>query len=436
MTVPPVDLFPAELHMRKVCAVDVVRRRLRGGRDAGCWRRCTTSARRCCTASGRCPTRRCRACSTALYTQGPAVLLARGLRQRAHRRARSRSTSSGAQKLPSMHSTMHMYPIDGAAHDVGPADTAFSYRDAKFAEVIFGVDPDPANADDDARLVRRLLGRHAPVLGRRRLRQLHDGGGPGAGAARRTAATTTASRGSRRSTTRTTCSASTRTSSPPRRLGSRAGRRASSPCRALTARAPARFPGRRRPRSPPPLHPLRRAPPGAATSAAARSAILVPWPSSRPPATCSARKDLADARYFEPLERRRPGARRRPLARALQPRVPARVRRVAARVPADAPARARGGAAAHHRPLGRRHLPVGRAAERRLVHHELHAHVRRCRRPPTARRSRPPPRTRVVPACVVRVYGRPQHRTFREDSAAAAPSVAASTVPPEPGGPR
>ena len=60
-----------------------------------------------------------------------------------------------------MHSTMHMYPIDGAAHDVGPADTAFSYRDAQFAEVIFGVDPDPANADDDPRLVRRLLGRDA-----------------------------------------------------------------------------------------------------------------------------------------------------------------------------------------------------------------------------------------------------------------------------------
>ena len=46
-----------------------------------------------------------------------------------------------------MHSTMHMYPINGAAHDVGPADTAFSYRDANFANVIFGVDPDPANAD-------------------------------------------------------------------------------------------------------------------------------------------------------------------------------------------------------------------------------------------------------------------------------------------------
>jgi FAD/FMN-containing dehydrogenase len=50
----------------------------------------------------------------------------------------------GAQ-LPTMHSTMHIYPINGAAHRVGPAETAFSYRDATFAEVIVAVDPDPAN---------------------------------------------------------------------------------------------------------------------------------------------------------------------------------------------------------------------------------------------------------------------------------------------------
>ena len=50
------------------------------------------------------------------------------------------------RRLPTMHSTMHLYPIDGAAHDVGASDTAFSYRDANWAEVIVGVDPDPASA--------------------------------------------------------------------------------------------------------------------------------------------------------------------------------------------------------------------------------------------------------------------------------------------------
>jgi FAD/FMN-containing dehydrogenase len=40
-----------------------------------------------------------------------------------------------------------MYPIDGAAHDVGPNDTAWSYRDAMYGSVFAGVDPDAANAD-------------------------------------------------------------------------------------------------------------------------------------------------------------------------------------------------------------------------------------------------------------------------------------------------
>jgi hypothetical protein len=48
-------------------------------------------------------------------------------------------------KVPTMHSTMHLYPIDGAPHDADAGDTAFSYRDATWAGVIAGVDPDPAN---------------------------------------------------------------------------------------------------------------------------------------------------------------------------------------------------------------------------------------------------------------------------------------------------
>ncbi|MFO7546995.1 MAG: FAD-binding oxidoreductase [Trueperaceae bacterium] len=51
-----------------------------------------------------------------------------------------------AATLPTMHSTMHLYPIDGAAHDVPNESTPWSYRDATWAQVIVGVDPDPANA--------------------------------------------------------------------------------------------------------------------------------------------------------------------------------------------------------------------------------------------------------------------------------------------------
>jgi FAD/FMN-containing dehydrogenase len=49
--------------------------------------------------------------------------------------------------LPSMHSTMHLYPINGAASRVGKNDTAWNYRDATWAQVMVGVDPDPANND-------------------------------------------------------------------------------------------------------------------------------------------------------------------------------------------------------------------------------------------------------------------------------------------------
>src|SRR5207244_13353487 len=52
-----------------------------------------------------------------------------------------------AEKLPTWKSTMHMYPIDGAAHRVGPTDTPWGYRKANWGSVMVGVDSDPANAD-------------------------------------------------------------------------------------------------------------------------------------------------------------------------------------------------------------------------------------------------------------------------------------------------
>jgi FAD/FMN-containing dehydrogenase len=49
--------------------------------------------------------------------------------------------------IPTPLSQMHLYPISGAASRVGATDTPWAYRDAKYAGVIVGVDPDPANAD-------------------------------------------------------------------------------------------------------------------------------------------------------------------------------------------------------------------------------------------------------------------------------------------------
>ena len=51
-----------------------------------------------------------------------------------------------AEELPTMHSTMHLYPVDGAVNQVGADATAWAYRDVAFSQVIVGVDPDPANA--------------------------------------------------------------------------------------------------------------------------------------------------------------------------------------------------------------------------------------------------------------------------------------------------
>ncbi len=49
--------------------------------------------------------------------------------------------------IPTPLSQMHLYPISGAAGRVGKEDTPWAYRDAKYAGVIVGVDPDPENKD-------------------------------------------------------------------------------------------------------------------------------------------------------------------------------------------------------------------------------------------------------------------------------------------------
>ncbi len=52
-----------------------------------------------------------------------------------------------ANKFPSLFSTMHLYPINGAAHKPAKTDMAWNFREATWAQVIVGVDPDQANKD-------------------------------------------------------------------------------------------------------------------------------------------------------------------------------------------------------------------------------------------------------------------------------------------------
>ena len=65
-------------------------------------------------------------------------------------------------RVPVVNSTMHIYPINGACHDV-PADaTAFGHREANFACVIAGMWPDPADNEAHTAWVRDYFGAIAP----------------------------------------------------------------------------------------------------------------------------------------------------------------------------------------------------------------------------------------------------------------------------------
>ena len=67
-------------------------------------------------------------------------------------------------KIPVVNSTMHIYPINGAVHDVAPDATAFGHRDAKYATVIAGMWPNPAQNEANTRWVKeyyRALAPHA-----------------------------------------------------------------------------------------------------------------------------------------------------------------------------------------------------------------------------------------------------------------------------------
>ena len=52
-----------------------------------------------------------------------------------------------AEKIPTWRSTMHLYPIDGAAHKISDDAMAWNERKARFSSVIVGIDDDPENVE-------------------------------------------------------------------------------------------------------------------------------------------------------------------------------------------------------------------------------------------------------------------------------------------------
>jgi FAD binding domain/Berberine and berberine like len=144
LTVPPAPMFPEELHMRQVCGIvwchtgdaATAARDLSPVRDVG-----TPLLH----GVGPAPFPAVQSLFDPIYPPGLQWYWRADFVNEITDAAIAVHQEWGA-KLPTPHSTMHMYPIDGAPHDIGPSDTAWSYRDATWAEVIVGVDPDPANA--------------------------------------------------------------------------------------------------------------------------------------------------------------------------------------------------------------------------------------------------------------------------------------------------
>jgi hypothetical protein len=65
-------------------------------------------------------------------------------------------------KVPEVSASMHLYPINGACHDIASDDTAFAYRDATFAMVIVAAWQDSGADESRIRWVRDYYNAVAP----------------------------------------------------------------------------------------------------------------------------------------------------------------------------------------------------------------------------------------------------------------------------------
>ena len=178
-TIPPAEPFPEELHMRLVCGIvwciDA------SDEDAeSAMAPFLSAVEPLMHGVGRMPIAGLNSAFDGLYGPGDQWYARADFVREIPDEAMALNREWNA-KMPTFKSGSHVYPVNGAVHDVAPEDTAFSFRDANWSQVFIGVDPDPAQRAGAQGLDDRLLGGAAPVRRRRRLRQLHDGRGPGAG---------------------------------------------------------------------------------------------------------------------------------------------------------------------------------------------------------------------------------------------------------------
>jgi len=145
LTVPPGPPFPEELHLRKMCGI------------VWCHTGSLEEADEALSAVrafgppvldlvGPVPYPAAQSAFDALYPPGQLHYWRADFVSELSEEAIARHVEHGSQ-LPTMQSAMHLYPVDAAVQRVGAGETAFSYRDTRWAEVIFAVDADPAKAD-------------------------------------------------------------------------------------------------------------------------------------------------------------------------------------------------------------------------------------------------------------------------------------------------
>jgi UDP-N-acetylenolpyruvoylglucosamine reductase len=143
ITVPPVAMFPADLHMQKVCAVFWCS--LAGeGRTREILKKAELWAKPLLSGVGPLPFPTWQNMFDSLYPPGLQWYWKADFVDHLGEEAINLHIQHGSQ-LPTLHSTMHLYPVNGAVHSKAEGDTAFSFRKTKWIEVIVGVDPDPAN---------------------------------------------------------------------------------------------------------------------------------------------------------------------------------------------------------------------------------------------------------------------------------------------------
>jgi hypothetical protein len=144
LSVPPGPPFPEELHLRKVCGVLWC---YAGPEDdPACLREARAFGRPLLDGVQPMPLPALQSAFDGVYPPGDQWYWRADFVKEIPDKAIEAHVAHGAA-LPTWKSTMHLYPIDGAASRVDPGATPWAYREAKWAQVIVGVDPDPKNAE-------------------------------------------------------------------------------------------------------------------------------------------------------------------------------------------------------------------------------------------------------------------------------------------------